>query len=307
MIDITLLGTAALLPLPERALSAAVLTCRGHSVLFDCGEGTQSAARKAGVSLMKADLIALTHYHGDHTFGLPGLMQTMHCLGRTRPLFITGPAGLKEAMAPILQLTGETSFEICLLELPPDGLRLCDSAHGWPEEALLSAFPTAHRVISQGYVFSLPRAGRFLPERAQALGVPQSLWCELQKGRAVMTQSGEVAPAQVLGPPRKGLKVVFSGDTGMCETLTEAAFGADLLIADATYGENEQAALAEGYGHMNFAQAAESAKAARVRELWLTHYSQMISSPAAYLANAASIFENTVCGADGMHKTLRFI
>lgn len=306
MIDITLLGTAALMPLPERALSAALLTCRGRSVLFDCGEGTQSAARKAGVSLMKTDLIALTHYHGDHTFGLPGLMQTMHCLGRTQPLYLTGPAGLAEAMAPILDLTGETAYEVRLLEIPPEGIRLHHLACGWPQEAVLSAFPTMHRVVSRGYVFSLPRAGRFLPEKAMALGVPQQFWGILQKGQPVCAEGKAVFPAQVLGPPRKGLRVVFSGDTAMCDSLTEVAAGADLLIADATYGENEQASVAEGYGHMNFAQAARTAAAAGVKELWLTHYSQMIADPESYFANASQIFEHTVCGRDGLHKTLCF-
>ena len=105
MIEVTLIGTAATMPLPGRALSAAMLSCAGRSILLDCGEGTQSAAVSAGVSCMKTDLIALTHYHGDHIFGLPGLMQSMSCLGRTQPLFITGPEGLETAMAPILALS----------------------------------------------------------------------------------------------------------------------------------------------------------------------------------------------------------
>ena len=118
MIDVTLLGTSALLPLPDRALTSALLTLNGRSILFDCGEGTQSAARKAGVSLMKTDLIALTHYHGDHIFGLPGLLQTMGVMERAEPLFITGPEGVREELAPILKLAGPTGYEIRLIELP---------------------------------------------------------------------------------------------------------------------------------------------------------------------------------------------
>ena len=116
MITVTLIGTSALLPLPDRALTAALLTANGRSVLFDCGEGTQSAARKAGVSLMKTDLVALTHYHGDHIFGLPGLIQTMNVLGRTEPLFITGPEGLTEAFASSACTRNQTSFLFCLLK-----------------------------------------------------------------------------------------------------------------------------------------------------------------------------------------------
>ena len=176
MIDITLLGTSALVPLPDRALTAVALTCGGHTILFDCGEGTQAAARKADVSLMKTDIIALTHYHGDHVFGLPGLLQTMFCLGRTEPLYITGPVGLEEELAPILKLAGWTSYEIILFRLPDGGLRLEELGKGWPSEARLTSFKTEHRVPSQGYCFTLSRAGKFLPEKAKALGVPMLRW-----------------------------------------------------------------------------------------------------------------------------------
>ena len=306
MIDVTLIGTSALLPLPSRALTSVLLTCGGRSILFDCGEGTQSAARKAGVSLMKTDLIALTHYHGDHIFGMPGLLQTMFCLGRTDTLYITGPEGLREELAPILKLAGWTGYGIELIELPPDGLRPAELAKGWPTEAKLTAFQTEHRVPSRGYCFTLDRAGKFDPERARALGVPMNRWGVLQKGGSVRVGKTDVYPEQVMGAPRKGLKFVFSGDTTACDSLTEAAKGADLLIAEATYAEDEQAQLAIEHGHMNFAMAGENAAKAAVKELWLAHYSQMIGDPKEYLDNAARYFPNTVCGEDGMSKTLRF-
>ncbi len=306
MIDITLLGTSALVPLPERALTAVTLTCAGHTVLFDCGEGTQSAARKAGVSLMKADFIALTHYHGDHIFGLPGLLQTMCSLDRTAPLYITGPAGLQDALAPILKLAGSVTYDIRPITLPDGGLRPADLVRGWPTEAKLAAFSTEHRVPSQGYCFTLERAGKFMPQRARDLGVPVNLWGVLQKGQTVRLGDALIRPEQVLGEARKGLKFVFSGDTAACPALTNAARGADLLISEATYGENEQADLAVDHGHMNFAQAALTASQAGAGLLWLAHYSQMIKDPRDYLPNAARIFENTVCGTDGMSITLGF-
>ena len=307
MMHITLLGTSALVPTPERALTAATLECAGHTILFDCGEGTQTAARAAGVSLMKADMIALTHYHGDHIFGLPGLMQTMFSMGRTLPLTITGPEGLEEAMAPILRLTGRTSYDIRLLSLPPEGLRLHELDGGWPVEARLTAFPTEHRVPSQGYCFTLGRAGKFQPERARALNVPTNQWGLLQKGQSVRVGGVEVLPEQVLGAPRRGLKFVFSGDTAACPGLTEAARDADLLICEATYGEDEQAQLAIDHGHMNFAQAARTAADAGARRLWLTHYSQMIEDPAEYLSNAAVLYPEAVCGEPGLSLTLKFV
>ena len=306
MIDVTLIGTSALLPLPGRALTAALLTLNGRSILFDCGEGTQSAARAAGVSLMKTDLIALTHYHGDHIFGLPGLMQTMGVMERTDPLYITGPEGMLEELTPILRLAGPTGYDIRLIGLPDDGLALSLLNSAWPEGARLTAFATEHTVPSRGYCFTLSRAGKFLPEKARALGVPTDMWSLLQKGQSVNAGNKTVLPEDVLGEPRKGLRFVFSGDTRACESLITAAEGADLLICDATYGENAQAEQAREYGHMNFAQAAEVAARAGVKELWLAHYSQMIKDPQEYLPNALTVFKNAVCGRDGLRTVLRF-
>ena len=306
MIDVTLLGTAALMPIPDRALTAATLTCAGNTLLFDCGEGTQTAARRAGVSLMKADVIALTHFHGDHIFGLPGLLQTMEVLGRIRPLAIVGPEGIREALRPMLELTGRTGYPLRLTQLPEGGVCLRELAGGWPEAARLEAFPTEHRVPSQGYSFTLGRAGKFQPDRARALGVPVNLWGPLQKGQQVRVGEVSVRPGEVLGPPRRGLKFAFTGDSALCDSLVDGIMGADLAICEATYGENEQAQMARDYGHMNFAQAALAARRAGVKRLWLTHYSQMVEDPQACLPNAQAEFEEAVCGADGMKATLRF-
>ena len=306
MIDVTLLGTAALMPIPDRALTAATLTCAGRTILFDCGEGTQTAARRAGVSLMKADVIALTHYHGDHTFGLPGLMQTMEVLGRTLPLIIVGPEGLRAALRPILELVGHVGYPVRLAELRGEGVSMRELAAGWPEAARLTAFPTYHRVVSQGYGFTLGRAGKFLPEQAKALGVPVQQWSLLQGGQSVQVNDRIVRPGDVLGPARRGLKFVFTGDTALCDTLVDGARDADLMICEATYGENDQAYMAAKYGHMNFAQAAEAARRAGVRRLWLAHYSQMVEDPRLHLPNATALFEDAVCGEDGMSVTLRF-
>lgn len=306
MIDITLLGTSALVPLPDRAETAAQLVCGGHSILFDCGEGTQTAARKAGVSLMKTDVIALTHYHGDHIFGLPGLLQTMHMMGRTEPLTIVGPGNIEKELEHLLPLIGWLPFALKLTTIPTEGVALNQISQGWPEGARLSSFATVHRVVSQGYVFQLPRAGKFLPEKAKALGVPVNQWRFLQKGECVRLGEQTIAPELVLGPGRKGLKVVFSGDTAACEALERASQGADLLLCEATYGENDQAQLAIEHGHMNFAQAGALAAKAQVKRLWLMHYSQMVTDPMEYLPNAQACFPNAECGFDGKTVTLRF-
>ena len=306
MIDITLLGTSALLPLPDRALTAAVLSCAGHTILFDCGEGTQTAARKAHVSLMKADIIALTHYHGDHIFGLPGLLQTMGSLNRDVPLVITGPPGLAQAMEPLLRLAEWLPFPVSLQELPPQGLALSTLFPGWPSLARLCAFPTRHRVVSQGYVFTLGRAGKFLPEKAMEAHIPRQYWKNLQQGQSVRAGALTFTPDQVLGPERRGLKFVFSGDTAPCDALTAAAREADLLICEATYGEDAQAPLAAQYGHMTFSQAGQTAADAGVQRLWLTHFSQRMEDPGLYLPLAQNHFPSAECGKDGMRLTLNF-
>lgn len=306
MINITLLGTSALVPLPERAETAAQLVCGGRSILFDCGEGTQTAARKAGVSLIKTDVIALTHYHGDHIFGLPGLLQTMNMMGRTEPLTIVGPGDIEKELEHIVALIGWLPYELRLMNIPGEGIELNTITSGWPDGAKLTPFETLHRVVSQGYVFELPRAGKFMPEKAKELGVPTNLWRFLQKGESVQLEDRTILPQQVMGAPRKGLKVVFTGDTAACEALETAAQDADLLLCEATYGENEQGQLAAEHGHMNFAQAGQLAAKARVKQLWLMHYSQMVEDPMEYLPNAQAFFAEAECGVDGKATTLQF-
>ena len=295
------------MPLPDRALTAVHLAFGGHSILFDCGEGTQSAARKAHVSLMKTDLIALTHYHGDHIFGLPGLLQTFGCLGRTSPLFLTGPEGLEDAMRPVLQLCGLLPFEIIFLHLEEKGAKLSDILPHFPCESFLFPVPTHHRVVSQGYRFSLRRPGKFNPSAAEALSIPKPLWSLLQHGKAVLLADGRtILPEQVLGPERKGLNIVFSGDTSPCAPLAEAAGEADLFICEATYGEDSYSDQAEKYGHCTFSQTAQLAADANVKRLWLAHFSQIMEDPEEFLPNAKAFFPNAVCGSDGMCITLRF-
>ena len=306
MLTITLLGTAATMPLPDRALSAAFAACGGHGLLWDCGEGTQAAARRAGVNLMRADAICLTHYHGDHIFGLPGLLQTLGCQGRTRPLALYGPKGLGEVWAALRVLTGPLPYSVCpeVLDAPA---ALRERFGGWPQGAKLTPVPTRHRVTSQGYRLDLPRAGRFSPEKARALGVPVQQWKTLQQGQSVGLADGSmVMPGSVLGPARQGLSFLFSGDTAPCAALEQAAAGVDLLLCDATYALPEQAAQAKQYGHSTFGQSAALAAKAGAKRLWLVHYSPIITDPAAELAQAQSLFPAAECGFDGKTIALQY-
>lgn len=306
MIDVTLIGTGALAPMPDRALASAAITLSGRTLLFDCGEGTQAAARKAGVSLMKIDAIALTHYHGDHTFGLPGLLQSMGMAGRTEPVHLIGPQGLEEAMKPFFMLCPYLPFALCLTELPEEGLSLRALSSAWPEQAYITPFETEHKVVSQGYRIDLKRSGRFLPQKAKELGVPVTDYKLLQRGESIQIGDALVTPDQVLGEPRRGISVVYTGDTSACSAADAAAKDADLLICEATYGENEQETLAADHGHMTFSQAAHLAAQAGAHRLWLTHYSPMIADAKEYEVNASSVFPDAVCGRDGMKITLHF-
>jgi len=306
MIDVTLLGTNALLPLPDRAEAAATLEYEGHIILFDCGEGTQTAARKAGVNLMKTDLIALTHYHGDHIFGIPGLLQTMNILGRTNPLYITGPGDVCEELSAVFALMGRLMFDVIGVNIENGEVPLKEILGERCSAARLMAFKTKHTVKSCGYAFVLERAGEFDVEKALKLNLPKTLWSVLQRGQAVEYNGRQYLPRQVLGKPRKGLKVVFSGDTSPCASLTEYAADADLLMHEATYAGEEYKDKAWEFGHSTFFDAATQAKKAKVKLLWLMHFSQVMTDPTYYLSEATDVFKNTECGFDGKHISLKF-
>ena len=219
---------------------------------------------------MRADAVCLTHYHGDHIFGLPGLLQTLGAQGRTRPLLLVGPKGLAGIWSAVRALTGPLPYAVRLQEA--DGPLALDAlSEGWPAGA-----------------------------------VPVQQWKLLQQGQSVLVKGRTVAPEEVLGAPRRGLSMVFSGDTAPCAALEQAAQGADLLICDATYALPEQEAQAAQWGHSTFGQSAALAARAGAHRLWLTHYSPMITDPEADLPQAQSIFPAAVCGADGMQITLQY-
>ena len=249
MVNITLLGTSGLIPLPDRALTSALLTCNGKSILFDCGEGTQTAAMRVHCSLINIDIIALTHYHGDHIFGLPGLLQTMFSLGRVKPLYITGPSGLEENMKPIIMLTGKLSFIIFFFHLGGTN-QVSEYIADFPKNIRLSAFSTKHRVSSCGYLFELQRGRQFIPDKAKEVDVPVNMWKKIQHGESITRGDMMVTPEMVLGEQRTGIKFVFTGDTSPCPSLIDAAKEADLMICEATYGDDNQKDIAIERGHI---------------------------------------------------------
>jgi ribonuclease Z len=262
--DLSLLfaGTAGSVPTARRGMPSILLRRGGDRILIDCGEGTQrQLLRSAG--LLDLTDVFLTHYHADHWLGLPGMLKTFDMRDRDRPLTVHGPPGLRDLMALMRPVYGRTGYELSFVELEGGAVLRRDGY-------ALAAFRVAHRVPALGYALvEDERPGRLDPELAERLGVrPGPDFGRLQRGETV----NGVAPEQVMGPTRQGRKLVFSGDTAPCDAVRVAAHEADVLVHEATFGEEEAPRAAET-GHSTARQAAELARDAGVRLLALTHLS----------------------------------
>ncbi len=300
MLDVCLLGTAGMVPLRNRFLTSFYAVSDGHAVLTDCGEGTQVAIASAGVRAKIIDTILLTHFHADHVGGLAGLLLSMGNAGRTEDVTIVGPPGLAKILRCLL-VVAAPPFRILAFET--DG---SDDDVFHAGSIQIRPFPVNHVVPCLGWQLTLPRPGRFDADRARALDIPLSAWKILQGGGEVKVNDRIIRSDMVMGPPRRGLKVVYSTDSRPTDSM--AAFGrdADLMVLEGIYGDEGKIEKAETWGHMTFPEAAEVAKKAGARELWLTHFSQALDDPDACLPNASAIFPNTRVGKDGMKKSLRF-
>ena len=303
MIDVCLLGTGGMMPLPYRYLTSLMLRYNGKGILVDCGEGTQVALRKKGWSPKPVDVILFTHYHADHISGLPGMLLTMGNAERTEPVLMAGPKGLSRIVNSLRVIAPELPFEIQFLELSER-----EQTFDLPGEKdfHIHAFRVSHNVPCYGFAFELDRAGRFDAARAQAQGIPLKLWSRLQKGETIETEEGTYTPDMVLGPPRKGLKLVYSTDTRPCESIVKYASGADLLICEGMYGEPDKAEKAREHKHMTFTEAARIARKAAPKQMWLTHYSPSLIRPEEYLDPVRSIFPESIAARDGRTTTLAF-
>ncbi len=300
MLDLCLLGTGGMMPLPYRWLTSLMLRYNGSSLLIDCGEGTQIAIREKGWSFRPIDIICITHFHGDHISGLPGILLAMSNSDRTEPLTMIGPKGLERVVKALRVIAPELPFEIKFIELtePQQQIRL----HGY----VIDAFKVNHRVTCYGYSVSIERAGMFDVEKAKQNDVPMPFWSRLQKGETIEADGRVYCPELVLGPARKGLKITYTTDTRPPDSIVRNAKGSDLFICEGMYGEKGDVNNAVKYKHMTFEEAGRLAKQAGVKELWLTHYSPALNRPEQYIEDVRQIFQNAYPGKDKKSLELNF-
>lgn len=300
MLDVCLLGTGGMMPLPRRKLTSLMTRYNGSNLMIDCGEGTQVAVKEKGWSFKPIDVICFTHYHADHISGLPGLLLTMGNAERTEPLTLIGPKGLVRVVSALRVIAPELPFEIHCIELtqPEEHFEF----HGYH----ITAFKVNHNVICYGYTLEIKRSGKFDAARAKEQGIPLKYWNPLQKGETIEADGVTYTPDMVLGPKRKGIKLTYTTDTRPVKAIAANAQGSDLFICEGMYGEQDKEDKAKAHKHMTFAEAASLAQEAQVKELWLTHYSPSLVRPEEALTEATKIFENTVAARDRQSVELQF-
>ena len=300
MLDVCLLGSGGMMPLPYRWLTSLMARFNGSSLLIDCGEGTQIAIKEKGWSFKPIDVICFTHYHGDHISGLPGLLLTMGNADRVEPLTLIGPKGLERVVNALRIIAPELPFEIKIIEITQQEETF--ELNGYR----LRAFRVNHNVLCYGYTLEIDRAGKFDLERALAQDIPKPLWKHLQKGETVEENGRLFTPDMVLGAPRKGIKLTYCTDTRPTKSIVENAANSDLFICEGMYGEKDKGAKAIEYIHMKFYEAAYLANEADVKEMWLTHYSPSLTRPEEYMDDVRAIFPYAKAGKDGMSVELDF-
>ena len=300
MLELCLLGCGSMMPLPYRKLTSLMARYNGSSILIDCGEGTQVGIKEKGWSFKPIDVICFTHYHADHISGLPGLLLTLGNAQRTSPLLMIGPKGLERVVNSLRVIAPDLPFPIEFRELKEksetiemDGYRI-------------RAFRVNHNVLCYGYTIEIDRAGKFDVQRAKDNQVEMKYWSRLQKGEMIELPDRTLTGDLVMGPPRKGIKCTYTTDTRPTASIVEHAADSDLFICEGMYGEPEKQQKAVEYKHMTFYEAAELARKAQVKQMWLTHYSPSLVRPEEYLSKVQEIFPETSVGKDGKSITLAF-
>jgi len=300
MLDVVLLGTGGMMPLPNRYLSSVLCRFNGSGLLIDCGEGTQVTMKMTGWGFKNIDLICFTHFHADHISGLPGLLLTIGN-SREETLTILGPPGIGKVVRALLTIASDLPFEIDVIELPYNKGQSHEINKSY---YTIRSFGLDHRIPCLAYCIEVKRAGRFDNEKAQYFGVPMRAWSRLQKNEEVEIDGIVYKPEMVLGPPRKSIKLSYCTDTKPLNGISGFVENSDLFVCEGLYGDDDQTEKAHNHRHMVFSEAAGIASEAGVNELWLTHFSPSLVNPKDYQHIAKSVFANTKIGYDRMKSTL---
>lgn len=288
------------MPLPNRFLTSLMLRLNGKYMIIDCGEGTQVSIKMLGWGFKNIDIICFTHYHADHTSGLPGLLLTIGNSGRTSPLTLIGPKGLVKVVEGMRIICPELPYEINMVEIEGD------TAEFKIGDFNIKAMKAEHRIICYAYSVIVKRAGKFDVSKADANGVPMEIWGTLQKNGTAEFNGVKYTSDMVLGEQRKGIKLTYCTDSRPIEGLVSFAKDSDLFICEGIYAEDEKIEKAIDKKHMIFSEAARLGKAAQVKQMWLTHYSPALTEPEEFEDFLKGIFDKAELGKDRMTKVLRF-
>ena len=301
MLDICLLGTGGMMPMPGRFLTAMLARLNGRLALIDCGEGTQVTMKQLGWGFKTIDVICFTHFHADHISGLPGLLLTIGNAGRTEPLTLVGPMGLRRIVEGLTLIAPELPFPIEYIEL--------DKTASNPVRVGMFEIhhcPADHMVRCFAYRIDLHRKGKFDVKKAEALQLPKPLWGMLQKEGSVEYEGRIYTADMVLGQSRKGISVAYCTDSRPVDRIMKFVEGVQLFICEGMYGEDEKKQKARENKHMLFSEAAQMAKNAKAERLWLTHFSPSLHHPEEYLEVAQAIFPETELGEERKWITIEF-